>query len=281
MKIQYLGTAAAERIPAIFCNCPTCQKALELGGKNIMTHSQVLLDDRLLIDLSCDTWQHFMKLGRTLESIGHLLITHSHSDHFSIDEILLRSTGMAKDMTAETLHIYASCDVIGIIEKRLSLCSEKKRDQMLGRIQMHRLEYYTPTEICGFTVTPFPAVHAGEENAMIFLIEKDGKSLFYGNDTGVFSTEIDEYLAKNKKHIDLLSLDCTKGNQPFTYSHHMSMAEGRLIADRFLAKGLLDETSHLYYTHFSHNCQNVHDELAEIAKSYGFSITHDGFTVEI
>lgn len=281
MKIQYLGTAAAERIPAVFCNCPTCRKALKLGGKNVMTHSQVLIDDCLLVDLSSDTWQHFMKLGKTLESIGHLLITHSHCDHFSVDEILFRSTGMAKDVTAETLQVYASGDVIEIIEKRLSLCSEKKREQMRGRIELHTLNYYVPAEVCGFTVTPLPAVHAGEENAMIFLIEKDGKAFFYGNDTGVFSTEIDDYLAKNKKHVDLISLDCTKGNQPFTYAHHMSMAEGRNVADRFFAKGILDETSLLYYTHFSHNCGNVHDELEEIAKDYGFSVTHDGFTVEI
>ena len=281
MKIQYLGTAAAERIPAIFCNCPTCQKALELGGKNIMTHSQVLLDDSLLIDLSCDTWQHFMCLGKTLESIGHLLITHSHSDHFSIAEILLRSSGMAKEITAETLHVYASRDVVKIIEEHLANCSEKKRAQMQGRLEAHTLEYFAPCEICGFTVTPLPAVHAGEENAMIFLIEKDGKTLFYGNDTGVFSTEIDDYLAQNKKHVDLLSLDCTKGDQPFTYAHHMSMAEGRSIADRFFEKGILNEKSLLYYTHFSHNCGNVHDELEEIAKKYGFRITHDGFTVEI
>ena len=105
--------------------------------------------------------------------------------------------------------------------------------------------------------------------------------MFYGNDTGVFSAEIDDYLASNKKHVDLLSLDCTKGDQPFTYAHHMSMAEGRSIADRFLEKGILDKTSLLYYTHFSHNCLNVHDELAEIAKNYGFSITHDGFTLHI
>lgn len=281
MKIQYLGTAAAERIPAIFCNCPTCKKALELGGKNIMTHSQVLLDDTLLADFSSDTWQHFMRLGRTLESIGHLLITHSHSDHFSMDELLFRSGGMAKDVTAETLHIYASCDVLKIIEDRLAKCSEKKLAQMQGRLETHLLQYFVPTEICGFTVTPLPAVHAGEENAMIFLIEKGGKTLFYGNDTGVFSTEIDDYLAKNKKHVDLLSLDCTKGNQPFTYAHHMSMAEGRTVADRFFEKGILDETSLLYYTHFSHNCMNVHDELEEIAKDYGFAITYDGFTIEI
>lgn len=281
MKIQYLGTAAAERIPAIFCNCPTCKKALELGGKNIMTHSQVLLDDTLLIDFSSDTWQHFMALGRTVEAISHLLITHSHSDHFSMDELLFRSGGMAKDVTAETLHIYASCDVLKIIEDRLAKCTEKKLAQMQGRLEMHLLEYFVPSKICGFTVTPLPATHAGEENAMIFLIEKDGKTLFYGNDTGIFTTRIDDYLVKNKKHVDLLSLDCTKGNQPFTYAHHMSMAEGRSIADRFFEKGILDEKSLLYYTHFSHNCMNVHDELEEIAKGYGFSITHDGFTVEI
>ncbi|MBE6713121.1 MAG: hypothetical protein E7580_06335 [Ruminococcaceae bacterium] len=281
MKIQYLGTAAAERIPAIFCNCPTCQKALKLGGKNVMTHSQVLLDDTLLVDLSCDTWHHFLALGKTVEAIGHVLITHSHYDHFSLDELLFRSTGMAKDPSAKTLNVYASADVIQKIKERLAASSAKKQLQMVGRLTLHTLEYYVPSEICGFTVTPFPATHAGDENAMIFLIEKDGKAMFYGNDTGVFTTEIDDYLATNGKHVDLLSLDCTKGNQPFLYNHHMCMAEGRKIADRFFKKGILDQSSLLYYTHFSHNCGNVHDELAEIAKQYGFSITHDGFIIEL
>ena len=33
MKLQYLGTAAAEGWPALFCNCSACIKAKELGGK--------------------------------------------------------------------------------------------------------------------------------------------------------------------------------------------------------------------------------------------------------
>ena len=32
MKIQYLGTAAGERIPGIFCNCEVCRRAMEKGG---------------------------------------------------------------------------------------------------------------------------------------------------------------------------------------------------------------------------------------------------------
>ena len=169
----------------------------------------------------------------------------------------------------------------GMIRDRLSQYTPKKRQSIECRVKLHPIAYYKPFSVAGFTVTPLPAVHAGEEDTYIFLIEKDGKTLFYGNDTGVFSEEIDDYLAENKKHIDLLSLDCTKGNQPFTYNHHMSMAEGRTVADRFFAKGILDDTSRLYYTHFSHNCQNTHDELEQTAKSYGFFVTYDGLTVKL
>ena len=53
MKIRYMGTAALERIPAVFCNCETCQRAMAAGGRNIMTRSQALIDDRLLIETDC------------------------------------------------------------------------------------------------------------------------------------------------------------------------------------------------------------------------------------
>ena len=35
MKLQFLGTSAAEGIPALFCNCPACQYAYKTGGKEI------------------------------------------------------------------------------------------------------------------------------------------------------------------------------------------------------------------------------------------------------
>ena len=42
MKLQFLGTAAAERIPAMFCACDTCKRALRAGGRNIMKHKIAL-----------------------------------------------------------------------------------------------------------------------------------------------------------------------------------------------------------------------------------------------
>lgn len=55
MKIKYLGTAAAEGIPAIFCHCEICKHAREHGGKNIRTRAQALIDDKIMLDLGPDT----------------------------------------------------------------------------------------------------------------------------------------------------------------------------------------------------------------------------------
>lgn len=45
MKIKYLGTAAAEGVPAIFCRCEVCRKSKAAGGRNIRTRSQSIIDD--------------------------------------------------------------------------------------------------------------------------------------------------------------------------------------------------------------------------------------------
>ena len=60
MKLTYLGTAAAEGFPAMFCNCEYCKRARESGERrNYRTRSQALINDDLLIDLPADTMAHF------------------------------------------------------------------------------------------------------------------------------------------------------------------------------------------------------------------------------
>ena len=83
MKFTYLGTAAAEGFPAIFCNCKFCNRARQIGGKNIRTRSQALINDDFLLDIPSDTYAHSLNFDVRLDKIKYLLITHSHSDHFS------------------------------------------------------------------------------------------------------------------------------------------------------------------------------------------------------
>ena len=71
MKFHFLGTAAAEGIPALFCECAVCKEAREKGGRFIRTRSQALIDDDLLIDFNPDSYMHFLRYGIDAVKIRH------------------------------------------------------------------------------------------------------------------------------------------------------------------------------------------------------------------
>ena len=95
MKIKFLGTAAAEGIPSLYCQCETCLEALSKKGRNIRTRCQSLIDDALLLDFGPDTYFHMITQEVRLDKIHHVLITHKHSDHFYKSDILFRRPGYA------------------------------------------------------------------------------------------------------------------------------------------------------------------------------------------
>ena len=281
MKLQYLGTAAAERIPAMFCSCEACKRALAAGGRNIMSRAQALVNDDLLIDFSGDTYLNFMRVGKTLTEVEYLLITHAHEDHFTFEDFFSRFDGIAYNVKTEKLKVYLSSVAYSIMKR----CIKERgvnEERLYKRFEFTEVLPYAPFTVGEYVVTALPARHASEGEAFIYLIERDGKTIFYGNDTGYFSEEIDEYLAGQGKKIDLLSLDCTKCDKEFDYYTHMSMSEGRRIADRFVNKGLLNEGAKLYFTHFSHNSGMIYDDMKDVAmEKYGFLLAYDGLTLEL
>ena len=204
----------------------------------------------------------------------------SHCDHLSFEDLCCRTEGQGKAVKTEKALQYTSAGVLQRMQTAMEVRDDKYNPRIPARWEFVAITCFEPFQAGDYTVTPLPASHAGDEEAFIFLIEKDGKTLFYGNDTGFFDESIDTYLREQGKHIDFLSLDCTKGDTQLTYNTHMSMTEGRRIADRFLARGLIDENTRLYFTHFSHGCGMIHDELEQAAKKYGFQVTYDGLEVE-
>ena len=54
MLIDFLGTGAAEGIPAIFCRCAICENARRVKNKEIRMRTGVVIDKTLLIDFSPD-----------------------------------------------------------------------------------------------------------------------------------------------------------------------------------------------------------------------------------
>lgn len=122
MKIKILGTAAAEGFPAMFCECDTCKRARAVGGRNLRTRSQALVDDTLLIDFGPDTLSHTLYGGLNLTRVTDLLITHSHCDHLLVSDFENRKDGYCKIYNKKPLNVYATTPST---EKIKELC---KRD---------------------------------------------------------------------------------------------------------------------------------------------------------
>lgn len=53
MKITFLGTSAAPGIPLTFCECNTCDHARIHKGKNIRKRASYVINNDLLVDLTC------------------------------------------------------------------------------------------------------------------------------------------------------------------------------------------------------------------------------------
>ena len=93
MILQYLGTAAAEGIPALFCKCPVCRAARKAGGREIRTRSGALIDGKLKLDFGPDSYAHMLRYGLDYTGLQGVLITHSHTDHLASAELEYRIPG--------------------------------------------------------------------------------------------------------------------------------------------------------------------------------------------
>ena len=71
MKLKYYGTGGGAGIPEIFCDCRVCRHAREVGGKDIRTRSQAVIDDKISIDFPVDTF--FIRLFTDLICAAYII----------------------------------------------------------------------------------------------------------------------------------------------------------------------------------------------------------------
>ena len=156
MKLTYLGTAAAEGWPAVFCNCEYCLKAKKAGGKNIRTRSQAIIDNDLLIDFGPDTYMHALNNQLDLSAVKNCIITHSHTDHFMPVDLMFRNTEyFAHNLTNEIMHIYGNEKVLEKYDDYFKSPEDSKKNG----VELHLLELYKEVQIGDYLITPLRANH--------------------------------------------------------------------------------------------------------------------------
>ncbi|MDR3334428.1 MAG: hypothetical protein LBT13_06030 [Treponema sp.] len=274
MKLQYLGTGAAEGIPALFCKCPVCVKARKNGGRDIRTRSQAVVDGKILLDFPPDTYAHYLNFGFDLPSIQHLFVTHSHSDHFYPDDLVLRHPGYGHQ-DFETLHIYGNEKV----EELFYLLQLTQREG-IDNCRFHLVKPFDRIDAGAYHVTAFPALHNRRETCLFYSLEHEGKALLYVHDSGDFPPAAWDYLASAQPHFDLVSLDCTFVKYP-DGKNHMGIPDNIKVRQRLFDIGAADKNTVFVLNHFSHNGGCNYDELSALAEKEGFLAAWDGMEITL
>ncbi len=270
MKIQWLGTAAAEGWPAVFCRCEACRKAALLGGKNIRTRAGAIVDDVLLIDLDPDLYAQKLKFGLDLLLVKDVIVTHNHGDHLTPLYMEFRNP-VYYGKTLPILPVYGPSDIMEYLEPYRQY------------LEMHIVDSGDEFDTALHHVTTLPAVH-GAKLGKFYLIERDGKSFLYMHDTGITCEKALEMLAERvKRPIDVISMDCTYGPNPLppNYTSHMGFAENIRLRERLLRDGVADSHTRFVSNHFSHNGRMLHEEMCAYMKPYGIEIAYDGMIAEV
>lgn len=279
MKVTFLGTAAAEGVPAVFCNCDTCKKAKLLGGKNIRTRSQILVNDDLLIDFPMDSYFHMITNKLDFSNIQNIFITHSHMDHCYPMEFRTHGEPYAYNMTKPTLNIHSNSTVLSTIKQSLKDVIRPTARETLNFIE---LKPYINIQIDNYTITPIPAMHTIGENCFIYLIKdiNDTTYLQY-NDSGILPASVYDYFKNNNIKFDCISFDCTYGYFKKGPGRHMGLLDNLDEIERFKKIDAIKENTKFIITHFSHNGGLLHDEMQAKANEHNITVAYDGLQIEI
>ncbi len=285
MKLQFLGTGAAEGAPAIFCQCETCQELRRRGEKEWHTRSQYLIDEALGIEFSPDAYYHALRFDLDLSKMRYLLVTHSHMDHFYAHDFILRGYKYA-DGRDKPLTIYGNEEVLEVFRE----CTRREMKEVVAKhFTLVKVSPFQPF-VCGereeYTVTPLLAQHGNAETPLVYLVEKEDKTYLHLTDTGrlpeVTLDYLEKYLTKKGKAVDFVTFDCTflfgVGGE---VSRHMGLEDNLATQRAFETRKIANEGTRYAITHYSHNSNPVLETLERARKAYGYLPAYDGLTVEI
>jgi phosphoribosyl 1,2-cyclic phosphate phosphodiesterase len=280
MRVTFLGTAAAEGIPALWCNCERCQAARRERGRSLRRRCAFVVDDRLLVDCGPDLVDAAGQLGLDLSTIRTLLVTHPHEDHLHLPTLEIRRDGFCAT-PLPVMDVYSGKSAIA------QVLSSSYAESTL-RLSTHVISAGDSFVSDGYAVTALRAAHATPDlDPLFFAIAAagDGPQVLYAHDTGSFPDDtwasLEQPPGGRPFAFDLVSLDATFGVVDHGGAMHMSISQVLRHRDRLAASGLLKPGARVVANHFSHNCTPAHSELVTILDGTGVEPSFDGLTIDL
>ena len=277
ISIQILGSAAAEGIPALFCDCPLCQYAWEHKGKDVRKRTAYKINDRVRLDFGPDSMAQEFEYDLHSERLKHIFITHPHTDHLTSNEFTWRMPGFSHVPEDKLLNVYGSQGVVQTIK---SFFGERLANARLNPVVIKPFEAFDlPDE--DQTWYPMPADHMYENPAgepFIYAVRLGKKYMLVANDTVYFSEAVWKFLEEKHFVFDLVISDCTGAMKDQEHGH-MSGRFVLAVKERLEKIGCITGDTRYFINHFSHNGRATHAQLEEHFNPYGIEVGYDGLEI--
>lgn len=261
MKIEYLGTGAADW---------NIKNRVE--GEEFRRFSSALIDGELLIDPGPHIADYAEKSGQPnlFDGVRNIIVTHSHGDHFNANTA-------AKLCIDRPCTLWADGTVIRPLMAALGA-------ETAGRIDFRPLTPRKPVPVGDYLITALRSNHATDnpgEQTLNYIIERAGKRLFYGLDSGWIM--YDSFCELRKFRFDAMVFEATIGDVPDDdriFGHtSLEMIEIMLRSLRRLK--VVDEASTIMVSHMARTLHTPHPQLVERCRPLGILPAYDGMVVEI
>ena len=285
MRLVFLGTAAAEGIPGLWCGCAICREARKRGGKDIRRRCSYLIDDDTMIDFGPDTFEQARRADINLPELKRIIFTHAHEDHMSPVQLLYRrSPGFCVDVPEYKLDVLGSRRTLRELVRGILSSNSPTLDGAnifdylrLKPITVNEGEWAKSGDV---EVLPIPASHAPGLGAMIYVIRRGGKTVLIANDTGWLADEAWHML--DNIRLDTVVIECTIGfRNPDANKTHQGFNTTVKFREKLIEMRCLAPDAPAYVTHFSHNGYALHEELQARFFPEGMTVAYDGLSVEI
>jgi phosphoribosyl 1,2-cyclic phosphate phosphodiesterase len=131
MRLTFLGTGSAWRVPEIGCDCVICGEMRRRGESRSRTSLYLDAGERILIDCGPDITTQWA--ANDLAGVDAVLITHEHGDHYlGLDELEARRRSTAPARW-HPIPVYATEAAWEVIEQRFAYLLGKALDRRVAQ----------------------------------------------------------------------------------------------------------------------------------------------------
>ena len=262
MKVTFLGTGAADWDIRAYRD-----------GEFFRRNSSILINDDLLVDPNSHIF-HFAEKNGTpdlFKNVKNIIVTHSHGDHFTPE-------------TVEKLCVGKDCRIWAdpACKRKLIRVLGEKTAEKISFVETARNRDY---EIGGYKVTSLRSNHATEdpdEDTRLYLIEENGRILYYGCDSAWIPTV--SWNVIREKPVNAMVLELTCG-ETATYDwrifEHNTPEMLDIMLTMFKKYNLFAPDVKYYVSHLARTLHTDHEGLVEYLKPRGVTPAYDGFSFEV